>query len=107
MELKSTEKVTVSSVNKKMYLNDTEVRINPADAVMKIQQKTEMKPSQIEIYSKSQPAGEKVPTYRATTQRQARLFGLFNVKVEEKVEVNALDGSVSEVKTPWWSWLSF
>ncbi len=101
--------VTTKPSDKKMYLGDTEVMINPAAATTKAQQKLGLVDlNKIELYAKQEIAGEnKIPAYQVTAEREAKLFGVFKAGVAEKVEINALNGPVSEVKTPWWSWLSF
>ncbi|MEM0230707.1 MAG: hypothetical protein QXT20_00690 [Candidatus Woesearchaeota archaeon] len=48
-----------------------------------------------------------IAAYEVQVERHARILGIFQAKVQEKVQVDAENGEVVKVQKPWWSFLAF
>ena len=44
--------------------------------------------------------------YELQTQRQSKVFGLFNSQMQVRAQVDAENGEVIQVKKPWWAFLA-
>ena len=44
--------------------------------------------------------------YEVQDERHARLFGLFQTKMQIKAQVSAENGEVIQTKKPWWAFLA-
>jgi len=44
--------------------------------------------------------------YELTTQRSARLFGLFRTRMEVRAQVDSETGEIVRVRKPWWAFLA-
>ena len=44
--------------------------------------------------------------YEMKTQRQSKIFGLFNARMQVQAQVDAETGEVISVKKPWWAFLA-
>ncbi|MCK5043594.1 hypothetical protein KAR52_01155 [Candidatus Pacearchaeota archaeon] len=45
--------------------------------------------------------------YELTTERSAKVFGLFRARMEVKAQVDAETGEIVRVRKPWWAFLAF
>ena len=44
--------------------------------------------------------------YEIQVQRHYKLFGLFKTKAENKIQVDAENGNVTQIKKPWWAFMA-
>ncbi len=44
--------------------------------------------------------------YELQTQRQSKVFGLFNSQMQVRAQIDAENGEVIQVKKPWWAFLA-
>ena len=44
--------------------------------------------------------------YELQTQRQSRVFGLFNAKMQVRAQIDAENGEIIRIGKPWWAFLA-
>ena len=63
--------------------------------------------NQCQIKLKEVGSGEQVKlAYEMKTQRQSKVFGLFNARMQVQAQVDAETGEIIRIKKPWWAFLA-
>ena len=90
---------------------NSEIKIMPDTASEKALERLRLKicseENQCQMELKEVGSGEQTKiAYELKTQRQSKVFGLFNARMQVQAQVDAENGEVIRVKKPWWAFLA-
>jgi len=95
----------------KLIINSSGIKIE--NDTLKINNKEILLPREIEkklekkIYDINLKQETKNLLYKAKTKTNARFLGIIPVEMEEELEINAENGTVQKVNSPWWAIFAF
>ena len=100
-----TTKELISVKENKIFLKQKEIKIMPDVASEIAIEKLGGLDFKIELKDVGKQ-GIVQPVYEAVIIKDVKIFGLFKVKMELRIDIDAIMGEASKVKKPWWSFLT-
>lgn len=100
-EVKVMTREEIKVDNRKLYVNDKEVKIMPSTA-----SETALNALRLEKDISIQLKDTGKPVYEVSGTKRVKLFALFGINMNVKILVNAESGNIEKIEKPWWSFLS-
>jgi hypothetical protein len=103
IDCKETEVEENSSLeikDKKLFLNNKEVKVMPDTASARAIEVLSLKGLNVTLKDTGKP------TYEIKGKKETKILGLFKKQMEVTAEVDAETGELQNVKRPWWSFLA-